>query len=308
MSNYVWNISPNSGTITWVTGSNQVMVFWNTPGAHWVSVSYTSAGGCTAAAPTQFNVTVHALPAAAGAITGTTTLCAGTNSVTYTTGTIGNSTGYSWTVPAGATITSGATTNTIVVNFGPNAVSGAITVSGTNACGNGPSSTLNVTVNPIPATPVVTQSGNVLLTSSAPTGNQWYKDGVIITGATDQTYLAVYDGDYTVIVTLLGCSSAPSLISTVLITGAEELVKVQKVEVYPNPNNGRFTLSVTSTSLEVFDLRIMNNLGMLVYERKDLTVNGSLKEMIDLQNLPNGVYSVILNTTGKQIVRKFVKD
>ncbi|NVO18465.1 MAG: T9SS type A sorting domain-containing protein [Bacteroidetes bacterium] len=392
MTNYVWNISPNSGTITWVTGSNQVMIFWNSPGAHWVSVSYTNGSGCTAGTPTVYNVTVHPLPGAAGTISGNAHVCAGTNGVTYsiasvtnatsytwtvpngatiasgatsntitvnfsstavsgniivtpvnacgngpasapfavtidpvpaaagaitgpaaicegtqgvvyTVGTITNATGYSWTVPAGATIVSGGNTNSITVNFGVPG-SGVITVNGTNSCGNGVSSSMNVVVNPIPATPVITLSGYTL-TSSAAVGNQWYRNGEIIVGATGQSYTAPNTAYYYVVVTINGCSSDTSNNIQVLYEGISEL-NVQKVSVYPNPNNGRFTLSVTTAAKENFDLRILNNLGISVFEEKNLVIDGKLNEVIDLKHLPNGVYSVILNNSDKQIIRKIV--
>lgn len=41
----------------------------------------------------------------------------------------------------------------------------------------------------------------MLLTSSSASGNQWYKNGVAISGATNQTYSATSAGSYTVVVT-----------------------------------------------------------------------------------------------------------
>jgi gliding motility-associated-like protein len=55
------------------------------------------------------------------------------------------------------------------------------------------------------------------LTSSSATGNQWYKDGLAISGATNQTYSATASGAYTVIVTASGCSSAASAGTTVTV-------------------------------------------------------------------------------------------
>ncbi|MBK7173709.1 MAG: T9SS type A sorting domain-containing protein [Bacteroidales bacterium] len=306
MTNYVWAMSPGSGTMTWVTGSNEVMIFWTTSGAKFVSVSYTNASGCSAAAPTVFNVTVSPVPSAAGTITGTTTLCQGTSGVTYTTTAISGATSYSWTVPTGATIVTGATTTSITVDYGSTAVSGLVTVAGSNACGLGTSSSLSVTVNPIPATPTITRVGYIL-TSSSPAGNQWYKDGVLITGATAQTYEVLETGTYSVVVTLSGCTSESSEGLLVVYTvGVNELVKLQKVEVYPNPNDGQFTLGVTSSSREMFDIRIMSNLGVVVYERKGVEVDGSLKQEIDLSRMPKGIYSVVLLSGNTQIIRKVV--
>lgn len=55
------------------------------------------------------------------------------------------------------------------------------------------------------------QTGGVLLTSSAASGNQWYQDGQPIPGATNPTLLATTAAQYTVRVTgSEGCQSAPS--------------------------------------------------------------------------------------------------
>ena len=86
------------------------------------------------------------LPDTTKTITGTKTVCQGTNSVTYTVPAITRATSYTWTLPDGVTGTS--QTNSITVNFGNNASSGNVTVSGTNLYGNGRPGIFPVTVNP----------------------------------------------------------------------------------------------------------------------------------------------------------------
>jgi photosystem II stability/assembly factor-like uncharacterized protein len=86
------------------------------------------------------------VPAAAGQISGLTSVCQGLNAVIYSVAPVANATSYVWTLPNGATGTS--STNSIVVNFGSNAISGDITVSAVNYFGTGPSSTFSVSVNP----------------------------------------------------------------------------------------------------------------------------------------------------------------
>ncbi len=86
--------------------------------------------------------------AAAGPITGSANVCNGATGKTYTVAPITNATGYTWSVPAGATIVSGQNTTSIVVNFGTS--SGNVAVYGTNFCSTGAPSTLPVTVGPPP--------------------------------------------------------------------------------------------------------------------------------------------------------------
>lgn len=79
-------------------------------------------------------------------ISGNTNVCANLSGVVYSCPTISNAVTYSWTVPSGATIVSGANTNSITVDFGPAAVSGNVSVSVSNSCGTISSEALAVTV------------------------------------------------------------------------------------------------------------------------------------------------------------------
>ena len=81
---------------------------------------------------------------AAGIITGPTTLASGTTGAIYSVSPITNATSYTWTLPIGATIASGANTNTIGVDFGLNAETGVIKVYGSNSCESGVESSILV--------------------------------------------------------------------------------------------------------------------------------------------------------------------
>jgi hypothetical protein len=392
MTNYVWSISAG-GQITAGQGTNTVTVTWLTPGLQTLSLVYTTPAGCTANPPGIYTTMVDPLPAAAGTITGSTSVCAGTNNVVYSTTTIANATsyswtvppgativsgagtvsitvsysasatsgnvtvegvnqcgsgtpsslavtvnplpgaagtitgpaaicapatgisytvpaianatGYSWTVPSGATIVSGGNTNHITVNFSASATSGVITVYGTNACGNGQvSPNFNVTVNPTPPTPVITQSG-LILTSSAATGNQWYRNGNPIPGATSQTYEVTQSGDYTVVVTVNGCSSAPSNVITIVLPGVEQ-PNGGTLSVYPVPNDGRFTVTCTWIADETLNLEVYNSLGVMIHASAVNIVQGKAERVVDLRPVPDGVYTVVLKTEDNRVIRKIL--
>ena len=57
----------------------------------------------------------------------------------------------------------------------------------------------------------------MVLTSSAATGNQWFKDGAIITGATNTTYTASQSGNYTVRTTNANGCESTSVNTTVTV-------------------------------------------------------------------------------------------
>jgi len=390
MSAYNWTVSAG-GSIVYGAGTSQIQVAWNNPGAQTVSVSYTNPGGCLPAAPTVFNVTVNPLPGSAGAITGPAAVCggsqgvsysttsitnaltyvwtlpagatiasgAGTTSITvnfaanatsgnisvygnnlcgngnpsnlavsvtslpaaagaitgpasvckgaagiiYTVGSIANATGYTWTVPSGATIVSGASTNTITVNFGASAVSGNVTVSGTNSCGAGAvSPAFAVSVNPVPAAPVVTSVGDTLR-SSAASGNQWYFEGNPVAGATGQTHVATASGWYWSIVTVNGCSSDSSNHVYIIVTGLEE-TEGSRFVIYPVPNNGIFTASITLPYRETFSIMIFNTMGQKIHEVRNISIEHTYEHRFDLRSAPKGFYTVVFQGSNTRVIRK----
>ena len=106
-----------------------------------------NAGGTTNGLNQSF-VAGCQLPAAAGVIAGSNSVCANSAGKVYSIGAIANATAYIWTVPAGAIITAGPGTTSITVTFGT--TSGNVTVMGTNTCGNGTPASLPVAVNALP--------------------------------------------------------------------------------------------------------------------------------------------------------------
>ena len=108
-------------------------------------------GGCNTESTSPASLTVNENPAAAGTITGLTSVCQGATNVHYTVPQIAHATSYVWELPYGATIASGAGTNSIQVNYSNISTSGSIRVHGVNGCGIGTKSTpLPITVNPTP--------------------------------------------------------------------------------------------------------------------------------------------------------------
>jgi len=307
-SNYTWSIS-SGGTINSGSGSDQVTVTWTGPGPQWIAVNYTSAFGCSATTPTQLAVNVNDVPSDAYAITGLSDVCEGTSGVVYTTLPITGATTYVWSLPVGATITGGFGTNSITVDYAMNTVSGTISVYGNNFCGNGaPSPDFAVTVNSIPATPIVTALGDTL-NSSSPFGNQWYykqyigDSGLPILGATNQTYIATQNGFYWTIVTLEACSSDSSNNIYVLLTGNNNLPEGSSIAIYPVPNDGTFTLSFLAKANKEYYITVWNSIGSLIYEWKAIRGQGTTTKTIELGHISRGVYSVILSDGLNKTVR-----
>jgi len=195
-----------------INGATNQQYTANASGNYTVKVT---ANGCSSAASTATIVTVNTLPPTP-AITagGATTFCAG-GSVTLTSN---NATGNQWFLNGNAI--NGATGQQYVAT-----ASGNYTVQVNNGCASAVSPATAVTVNPSP-TPVITASGpltfcsggSVTLTSSSASGNQWYRNSSAINDANAQTLVVTIPGDYMVIASGNGCSSAPSAVTTVNIS------------------------------------------------------------------------------------------
>ena len=239
------------------------------------------------------------LPDPAGAISGPTPVCQGQTYVNYSVPAIPNASSYIWTLPSGATGSSNI--SNIVVSFGANATSGNISVMGHNTTGDGPSSSLYITVNQTPATPVITLNGYVLTSNSA-TGNQWYNTNGAINGATSQQYTVTATGDYYVIVTANTCSSEHSNTIHVVVTGIDEQEFNDKILVFPNPVSDELNIEVAN-DLQVKSFEIINPVGITIY-KSAISDNAIVQTML----FAKGVYLIRFESANSVLLRRFVKE
>ena len=109
------------------------------------------------------------------------------------------------------------------------------TQSGNNSFNAAPEVSKNFCI--APAMPVITSGTagtSITLNSSSASGNQWFLDGVAISGATAATYEAQTSGDYTLQVTVDDCVSAVSDELSLLVTSTID-DPTQSLNVFPNP-------------------------------------------------------------------------
>jgi hypothetical protein len=304
MTGYQWSISPGGAIITG-QGTSTVQIVWNQPGSQWVAVTYTNTSGCTALNPTQFPVMVNPFPDPSGAISGSPVVCAGSNDIKYTVVPVTNAVTYVWALPSGATITSGEGTNVIIVIFADNASSGNITVYANNLCGNGETSPpFFVIVNPIPSTPTIIENGNTLF-SSAPFGNQWFYNGILLVNDTNQFYnVSPYlPGYYWVQVTLNGCVSDTSNHFYSNITGLNKNIN-PGLTLYPNPATNKIIIDITNSNTTSKFIEIFTVRGEKIFETK--TTQNQI--IINIENYRQGGYFIKLKTDESNFINKFFKN
>jgi PKD repeat protein len=120
------------------------------------------------------------------------------------------------------------------------------------------------TINPVPAKPTISVGSNGLdLTSSAATTYQWYLNGKEIPGATSQKHTAKEMGTYTVTITdANGCSATSE---PIVVTGIPSLQNQASMQIFPNPTNGIFTLNLSVTEKNNYQIQVKNVLGQVLY-------------------------------------------
>ncbi len=241
-----------------------------------------------------YRVVKNHIPGCSAAIKGLDSVCAGTPSVQYSVPPIDKATSYSWTLPSG--VNGKSNTNIISVDFDSNAVSGNITVTGINNYGPGGSSSIYIKVNPKPVTPVVTQNGNVL-TSSSNIGNQWYNSFGIIPGENKKQYSITKSDRYYCIVTLLGCSSNSSNVIEGIYTGLSKSEEPHRFLLSPNPATSYTTIS-TSFELKKATINIYNSTGQLIRQLKNFSGQSVI---LDCDHLDQGFYFIQLEMNNKLI-------
>jgi hypothetical protein len=153
-----------------------------------------------------------------------------------------------------------------------------------------------------PNAPLITRSGDSLI-SNVPNGNQWYLDGVEISGSNDSVYIATTDGTYYTVVTEGGCSSSASNSISILNVSMNE-ISTEFCDIYPNPNNGVFNIRLKKAGKEVYEIEIYNNLGALIWKQKNAVVDGNNVKKIELNVPVSGVYTVILRNKANSFVKK----
>jgi hypothetical protein len=166
-------------------------------------------------------------------------------------------------------------------------------------------------VNSTPVTPIITLSGDTLI-SSAAVGNQWYYHNSLgsfpITGATGQTYVPLVTGDYFSIATnLTGCSSDTSNMIYVLVLGINEIVSTS-VHIYPNPVTNTLYVDFSNGLAGNTEIEIVNYLGQMLNSESFENIGKESIKQFDMSMLPKGIY--FLRIKNEHLIRteKIVLD
>ena len=327
-SYYVWTV-PTGATITSGQSATAISVSFGSSftGGNIVVAAANACGQSPSNNPRT--LAVQAVAATPGFINGQTSGLCGLTAKVYTIAAINGASSYTWTVPAGATITSGQGTTSITINYAGNFSSGNICVKANSSCGNSANSCIAITG--LPATPnnitgpatVCSRQKNVTYSIAAVTGASTYTwtvpaQSTIVSGQGTNSIVvsfATKSGNVSVTANnACGTSVAKILAVTIgsctaSVAKANELflntIADQNIKIYPNPTTGLVNINNENGRVEKYQIQVFDGAGRLVYKRDFIWNNANISA--DLRHLAKGIYSItVFNTHYKKLSKLMI--
>lgn len=159
-------------------------------------------------------------------------------------------------------------------------------------------SALEVVVHPIPVKPTISRQPDGQLLSSSPSGNQWYKEDVLIQGAISTTYKPTEAAYYSVKSTVNSCVSPMSDSYYLVVTSLTNFSNGEYIRVTPNPVQANSTIQFKLNGLSKIDIEVVDAQGRVMIKKSNFR-NGSL---LELSTLKQGVYFMKVSSKEKGLI------
>lgn len=216
----------------------------------------------------------------------------------------GNTVTLSGSGAASYTWTGGVTNN---IPFVPS-FSSNYTVTGTdlNGCSNTDEVFVNLGVDPVFSlgADIVQLNPPVLLDAGIGwTSIEWS------TGATTQTINVNSNATLICTVTNADGCTATDTISVWFTAGiAEDSLQPVRFSLYPNPNDGLFNIEIHHLVTDDLWIEIFDIQGRIVYSQPSISVDQNYIQLMNLEQLRAGMYTVRFNFNGTQQQLRFIKN
>jgi Arylsulfotransferase (ASST)/Secretion system C-terminal sorting domain len=154
--------------------------------------------------------------------------------------------------------------------------------------------------NPAPSIPVISQNGTQL-ESTVDATYQWYFNGDLLPGETNQTITPTQSGIYLVRTTnTTSCSYSYSKGFSFTITGLSQVEQAYaNIGVYPNPSKGLIHISGAEKLESGYTIMMADALGKVIFA-------GNNADLIDASSFGNGIYYVSIQAKGEKAITKKV--
>jgi fibronectin-binding autotransporter adhesin len=326
----LWS-SSNTGVASVVAGSagtsphpkSGLVTVGSTSGTAIISYGVVAANGCPGAASVAIVVNPQAAP---NTSTGTTTVCVFASTTISNNTTIASGSTAAWSIAGGrATINNAG----LVVTNSAGATNAVYTITNSDGCKN--SSSLPITINPLPGVPTITYASGTInpataggyctnrtftlvgtpATSASGTG-VWSKTGVISVTNLGAVSTGLVPGAASIkyaYTNLNGCTNSRTITSAVVACASRQSIAnsqqptVNEFSIYPNPAKSVINLNI-KTLVGAGSIVVTN-----LYGKQLKTQSLSLgSNAVDISNFAKGLYLVsIITSEGKKTEKLIVE-
>ncbi len=293
------NTSTNAFSYNWDFGDGQVSNATNpthtysAPGDYVITLN--AANGCGTVSFVQTISIAGEAPAAAFSA-GETSGCV-PFTITFTDQSTGNPTAWNWSFQGGNPPSS-SLQNPTVTYSAPGSFGVSLTV--VNQFGSNDLTLQNyIQTQGLPAASFnfVTNQGAVDFNNFSFNANSYswnFGDGSIGSTEANPTHVYTTSGTYTVELSAINACGASTLqqVVNVVITGTQTPVWLDLFRVFPNPNNGAFSVEMKGAASDEVEFTLFNTLGSLIKREIVDYSTGNLLHAFQYGDLPAGVYNL----------------
>jgi PKD repeat protein len=193
-----------------------------------------------------------------------------------------------------------------------------VTVTDVNGCTLLDTSTfqLNAVGLPVADFNTIGASENVTFINNSQNGTSYdwgFGDGTTLSTTLDTNITHHFDTSGTYLISLIvhttaGCTDTFSMSIEVISTNLFNRKKsIISAAILPNPNNGRFVLSVEKLPIDEWKIEIFSITGQLIQSFLQETYQANTRIPIDLQDIRQGMYLLRLsNQKGQMVTKKLI--
>ena len=106
-----------------------------------------------------------------------------------------------------------------------------------------------------------------------------------------------------VAITVINCKNNDNLRSSSILTNNNV-----NLNIYPNPGNGIYSIEGNIISNKDLNVKILNILGVKVYESNIKSTSGIFNNKLNITSLPDGLYLLVVESQDQKIIRNLVKN
>lgn len=138
---------------------------------------------------------------------------------------------------------------------------------------------------------------------------QWYKNGILIEGATERFFEPINTGEYTVLVSNGTCSVSSSSFEFInQVVGLNQEKLNAKLNVFPNPTENLTNVLITDAYLGLVQLSLLDLMGKELETKPLSKVEQRLESALDISMLPKGIYILELEMNGRKYNKRLIKE